>query len=100
MPLQEKIKHLRDLALALEQMSIEPLIHHGNRSKWTSLAKTITWRIIASTTTAIIAYYITGSLEVAGVVGMIDMVVKLIFYYGHERAWLRLGRRLNGGKNI
>ncbi|MEE9509784.1 MAG: DUF2061 domain-containing protein [Candidatus Bathyarchaeia archaeon] len=98
MPLQEKIKHLRDLALALETMSIEPLIHHGNRSKWTSLAKTITWRIIASTTTAIIAYYITGSLEVAGVVGMIDMVVKLIFYYGHERAWLKLGQRINGPK--
>ncbi len=70
------------------------LMHHGVRNQWTTIAKTFTWRIIASTTTAVIALVITGSLETAGIVGVIDMAIKLVFYYGHERAWLHLGKRI------
>jgi uncharacterized membrane protein len=32
-------------------------------------------------------YVTTGNLELAGIVGVFDVVLKLLFYYLHERAW-------------
>ena len=52
-----------------------------------SVAKGISWRIIASITTVAIVYFTTSELELAATVGMFDVVLKLIFYYMHERAW-------------
>ncbi len=70
------------------------LMHHGTKSKWTSLGKTFSWRAIASTTTLVIAFGVYGGIEKAGLVGVIDLAVKLIFYYYHERLWIHLGKRV------
>jgi len=52
-----------------------------------TLYKTITWRIIATSTTMAVVYFLTGSIELMATAGLIDMVAKLVFYYIHERAW-------------
>ena len=52
-----------------------------------SVTKAITWRIIATLTTATIAYFVTGQIEIAILIGGIEFVVKIIIYYLHERVW-------------
>ncbi len=57
-------------------------------SRRRSLAKALSWRVVATLTTGVIAYSITGQLEVAALIGGIEFVVKFVIYYLHERAWL------------
>lgn len=52
-----------------------------------SLAKALTWRIISTLTTVLIAYTVTGELGLAAIIGGIEFVIKFITYYGHERFW-------------
>jgi len=55
-----------------------------------SVLKGITWRITATTTTVVIAYFITGEVGDALKIGAIEFVGKLLLYYLHERAWIRV----------
>ena len=59
-------------------------------SKTKSLTKAISWRIIASITTGIIGYAVTGSFALAGSIMTVDFFAKFILYYAHERAWTRI----------
>ena len=52
-----------------------------------SLAKAFSWRIVATLTTASIAWVVTGSLDTAALIGGIEFVLKFFIYYFHERAW-------------
>ena len=52
-----------------------------------SFAKGVTWRVIASLTTMIIVYAVTGDVEIMAAAGAIDVLAKLTLYYFHERAW-------------
>jgi adenylylsulfate kinase len=59
-------------------------------SRMRSIAKGLVWRVIATGTTMSLVYLGTGDLELTAHVGLADVVIKLIFYYGHERAWGRV----------
>lgn len=52
-----------------------------------SLLKTLTWRVLATTTTVTIAYFVFGDISNALKVGGIEFVAKMVIYYLHERAW-------------
>ncbi|KAK3277979.1 hypothetical protein CYMTET_14051 [Cymbomonas tetramitiformis] len=52
-----------------------------------SIVKAFSWRVIATLTTMLAAYIVTGKLDVALKIGPIDFVAKLALYYGHERIW-------------
>ncbi|MBO6557001.1 MAG: DUF2061 domain-containing protein [Pseudomonadales bacterium] len=52
-----------------------------------SLLKAFSWRIVATTTTGIIAYFITGDVMAAITIGGIEFIAKFFIYYAHERAW-------------
>ena len=56
-------------------------------SRIRSLAKALSWRIVATLTTSIIAYVITGRLDTAIAIGSIEFVLKFFIYYFHERTW-------------
>ncbi|MDA3816204.1 MAG: DUF2061 domain-containing protein [Prolixibacteraceae bacterium] len=51
------------------------------------LAKALTWRIIASLTTFLIGWLVTGNLNFGMAIGFADVVIKIALYYLHERAW-------------
>jgi len=51
------------------------------------LAKAVTWRIIASLTTALGAWLFGLPAKTIGFVFLADLVVKFILYYIHERVW-------------
>ena len=53
------------------------------------LAKAITWRVIASTTTAAIAWMFGLPPKAIGLVFLADLVIKFVLYYAHERVWYK-----------
>jgi uncharacterized membrane protein len=53
------------------------------------LAKAITWRIIASITTAAIAFAFGLPPKAVGAVFIADLVIKFVLYYAHERVWYK-----------
>lgn len=58
-------------------------------SRGTSLAKAVSWRLLASATTVLIAWLITGSIRAGAAIGGVEIVAKFGLYYAHERAWQR-----------
>ena len=55
-----------------------------------SLVKAFSWRLVATATTAMIAYAITGEINTALLIGDIEFFLKIGIYYLHERVWLML----------
>ena len=58
-------------------------------TKRKSVIKTFSWRFLATTTTFIISWIITGSVLVGAGIATIEFWAKLVLYYAHERAWAR-----------
>ncbi len=64
----------------------------GNTSKEKvsrSLLKAISWRLIGTIDTMIIAYFITGTISQAISIGFIEWGTKMVLYFFHERIWNR-----------
>lgn len=59
----------------------------GGDSHCRSLAKAFSWRVIATLTTATIAFIVTGEVNTAALIGGIEFFVKFAIYYIHERVW-------------
>lgn len=62
-----------------------------------AIAKTISWRILATATTILLVYLFTKRIDLSLEVGALEVVCKLILYYLHERGWnlIRWGYRQN-----
>jgi adenylylsulfate kinase len=60
-----------------------------------SVAKTLSWRVLATLTTAGLVFAFTGKGSLAIGIGGIEAATKVILYFLHERFWNRLpfGRR-------
>lgn len=56
-----------------------------------TLAKAISWRVLATLVTATVATAVTGEPRIGAEVGLADALVKIVVYYVHERMWLRIG---------
>jgi uncharacterized membrane protein len=52
-----------------------------------SIAKAVSYRILGSTTTALIFYFLTGKGSLSLGAGVLDMVLKIGAYFIHERIW-------------
>lgn len=55
-----------------------------------TLVKTISWRVVATTTTMGLVYLFTGELSLSLGVGVLEVVSKMLLYYVHERMWNRV----------
>lgn len=51
------------------------------------LAKAVTWRIVASIVTALIAWFFGLPPKAVGAVFAADLIIKFVLYYAHERVW-------------
>ena len=58
-----------------------------------SLAKALSWRLLGTLSTAMVAYFVTGELETAAIIGGVEFVLKFFIYYAHERVWVWLSWR-------
>ena len=53
------------------------------------IAKAVSWRVIGSIDTMLVAWIITGSIQVGAAVGGVEIVTKTVLYYFHERVWYK-----------
>jgi uncharacterized membrane protein len=64
----------------------------GNVSRKRHIFKALTWRLISTLTTILIAYLITGKPLIGITIGGIEFFIKIPIYYFHERAWFRFSK--------
>src|SRR5258705_11127114 len=60
-----------------------------------SILKAVSWRTLGTLDTFAISWYLTGKLELAGLIAGLEFVTKIGWYYFHERVWAAVawGRR-------
>jgi len=52
-----------------------------------SVLKAITWRVLASLTTMVLVWVFSENLTLALSIGILETILKMFFYYFHERTW-------------
>ena len=70
----------------MEQTDESKKVHVDSHAR--SLIKGLTWRFLATTTTTVIAFFVTGHIQAAIKIGAVEFLAKLFLYYAHERLWL------------
>ena len=55
-----------------------------------SLAKAITWRLIGTFDTFLIAWFITGKPLIASGIALMELFTKTALYVLHEQGWSRI----------
>ncbi|MBE7640987.1 MULTISPECIES: DUF2061 domain-containing protein [Salegentibacter] len=52
-----------------------------------SILKTVSWRIVGTLDTIAISWVLTGEIDTALAIGSVELVTKMVLYFGHERLW-------------
>lgn len=67
-----------------------------------SFIKGISWRIIGTIDTFLIAYFYFGDIKLAAPIAATEVLTKIFLYYMHERVWniISWGRILNKPSHI
>lgn len=53
------------------------------------IAKTISYRLISTLLGFFIMWKVTGSIEIGASFSILELVIKPVIYYSHERVWYR-----------
>lgn len=61
--------------------------------------KTITWRVLGSLDTMIIAWIVTGNPMTGLKIGAVEVISKMLLYYLHEKTWYRINYGLSTREN-
>ena len=61
------------------------------------ITKTITWRLIGSTDTFVLSWFISGNIEIGLKIGAFEIFSKMLLYYFHERFW-RMSKVIESNK--
>ena len=66
-----------------------------NDKPWRSAAKAMSWRLMGTCDTIVISWLLSGKLNVALSIGVVELFTKMFLYYSHERVWdkIALGRK-------
>jgi len=64
-------------------------------SHFRSAIKAFSWRFWATVTTMFLVYIFTGTIKIALAIGGLEVVLKMLIYFLHERAWdkIRFGKK-------
>ena len=68
-------------------------------SKKRHIAKTLTWRIIASLDTLLLGYFLTNDIKIGAYLMSLEVITKTFLYYFHERIWYKSNFGINGSRN-
>ncbi|MEO9532026.1 MAG: DUF2061 domain-containing protein [Crocinitomicaceae bacterium] len=72
--------------MIIDQLLVKRGVRRGDSNAKT-LLKTISWRVVGTIDTMLIAYFLTGELTVAFSIGSVEVFTKMVLYYFHERVW-------------
>ena len=56
-------------------------------SKFRSVIKSVSWRFCATLTTVTLVLIFTGEADIAFTVGGLEIILKMLIYFFHERGW-------------
>ena len=59
-------------------------------SRLRSVLKGLSWRILATLITALIAYFWSKDVRLAIMIALVEFPAKFLIYYLHERAWAKV----------
>ena len=59
-------------------------------SRWRSLIKSLTWRLVGSLDTFILSWLVTRRLRYAVSIASVEALTKIVLYFVHERVWRRV----------
>ena len=60
------------------------------KSKKRHILKTITWRLLGTIDTVLLAWLISGNMIMGLKIGFTEVITKMILYYFHERIWYKI----------
>ncbi len=63
------------------------------------LLKTVSWRMIGTLDTMLLAWLISGNALTGVKIGLVEVVTKMALYYLHERAWYKTNYGLDRRNN-
>lgn len=63
-----------------------------------SFLKSISWRVVGTIDTIIIAYFVTGKVHMALSIGFVEVFTKLALFYLHERVWVVAKRKFKSNE--
>ena len=59
-----------------------------------SIYKTLSWHVLHIIMVALIAFAITGSIKIAGLLASAEFLWESFAFYLHERAWAKFGSKV------
>jgi len=59
-------------------------------SRLRSMLKGLSWRLLATLVTGLIAYFLSNDVWLALTIALIEFPLKFLIYYLHERAWAQV----------
>jgi adenylylsulfate kinase len=60
-------------------------------TRWRSIIKAVSWRILATMVTFLVVYFFTRQELLSLEIGLMDALVKIGVYFSHERLWNKIG---------
>lgn len=55
-----------------------------------TLAKTVSWRVVATIATFLVSYIISGDITIASGIAGSQVIIHTTLYYFHERVWIKI----------
>ncbi|MCC6582594.1 MAG: DUF2061 domain-containing protein [Chitinophagales bacterium] len=86
----------KEVANKLTEQQLEDFEHKDEiwqESHLRSVVKGISWRIVGTLDTIIIASFWTGDYSKAFKIGFTEVITKVTLYYFHERIWMHFTRK-------
>jgi uncharacterized membrane protein len=80
----EKINYVNDTSIKSE--GLKRRVHKVEKPV-RSVAKSVSWRIVATLTTILLVFVFGRDLTLASMVGVTELALKTVIYYLHERVW-------------
>lgn len=67
---------------------------------WKSISKSVSWRLIGTLDTIVIAFFVTGEFGTAFEIGFTEVFTKMFLFYVHERVWNRFANAKSVHKEL
>jgi uncharacterized membrane protein len=97
------------LKIGLAEITTKMILYYFHERVWFKtelsnankrhLIKTITWRILGTLDTILLAWLISGDPMIGLKIGLVEVVTKMLLYFLHEKVWYKFNFGLEQRKN-
>lgn len=95
------------LQVGFAEVLTKMLLYYGHERLWFKINvpegsnlrhifKTISWRVIGTADTMLLAWIISGNPMTGLKIGLAELITKMVLYYLHEKVWYKSNYGLSG----